>query len=214
MKWQPDPAWYLQAALLDGVPGDLGNAKGTHVQLNSGDGALQIIEGGWLPAPDSKVAIGLWRYTTRFDDLLDLDGSGNPVQRRSQGSYFIAEHALWRAPDQPERKMRGFFRTGINDGDTTQFSQAWSAGLVWDGLFAARPEDQFGVSISQEHNSDKWRAANGNGVHHERAWEMAYRGAVNSWLTLEPFAQYLVNHGNDPTQNRTWWLGLRLECSL
>ena len=214
VKWQPDPAWLVQAALLDGVSGDPDNAKGTHIQLNSGDGALEIVEAGWLPGNESKVALGLWRYTARLDDLLDRDSSGNPVQRRSHGGYLIAEESLWRAQDHPERKMRGFFRIGINDGDTTQFSQAWSAGLVWDGMLDARPEDQFGISICQELNSDKWRMASGNGAHHERAWEMSYRGAVTPWLTLQPFAQYLASHVSDPSQDHTWWLGLRLEFNL
>lgn len=213
VKWQPAPDWYLQAAVLDGVPGDLDNPKGTHVQWNSGDGALQIVEGGWQ-AEAGKLALGLWRYTTRFDDLLDVDGAGNPVQRRSQGAYLIAEHRLWQDPGRASRRLRGFARFGGNDGDTTQFSQAWSAGLVWDGLFAARPDDQFGITLSQEHNAEKWRLANPSSPHHERAWEMAYRGEVNGWLTLEPFLQFLANHGNDPSQNRTWWLGMRLEFNL
>jgi len=31
---------------------------------------------------------------------------------------------------------------------------------------------------------------------------------------VQPFVQYLLDHSNDPAQNRTWWLGIRMEASL
>lgn len=215
LNWRPAPRWSLQAAMLDGVPGDPDNPKGTHIRLNGGDGALQIMEAAWLPGSmeqrEGKLALGLWRYTTRFDDLLERDAGGNPVQRRSQGYYLIGEHRL---AGNGHGETWGFLRWGRNDGDTTQFASAWSAGLVWRGLLSGRPGDQFGLAWSQEDNGTKWRAASGNPVRKEQALEIAYRGAVNDWLTLQPLAQYLINHGNDPGQNRSWWLGLRLEFNL
>ncbi|HCX34809.1 MAG TPA: carbohydrate porin, partial [Rhodocyclaceae bacterium] len=48
-KWQPNPKAYVQAALLDGVPGDPNNPKGTHIQFNRGDGTLAIAELGLRP---------------------------------------------------------------------------------------------------------------------------------------------------------------------
>ena len=210
VNWHPAPQWSLQAAVLDGVPGDPNNPKGTHIQFNKGDGTLQIMEAAWLPGGeehrDGKLALGLWRYSNRFPDLIDAN-----IQRRSQGYYLIGEHRLAK---REHGETWGFLRGGRNDGDTIQFESAWSAGLVWTGLFPGRPEDQFGLTYSQEDNSAKWRAASGNPVRHEQALEFAWRGAVNGWLTLQPVAQYLINHGNDPGQNRSWWLGLRFEMNV
>ncbi len=215
VNWHPAPQWSVQAAVLDGVPGDPDNPNGTHIQFNDGDGALQIMETAWLPGTGEsrlgKLALGLWRYTRRFDDLVDLDAGGNPVQRHSQGFYLIGESRLAK---NARGETWGFLRWGRNDGDTTQFESAWSGGLVWTGLISGRPEDQFGLTVSQENNGAKWLSASGNPVRKEQALEIAYRGAVNDWLTLQPFVQYLIDHGNDPTQNRSWWLGLRLEFNL
>ena len=214
-SWQPAPQWLLQAAVLDAVPGDPANPKGTHIQFNKGDGTLQILEADWFPGsledPDGKLGLGLWRYSQRFDDVLDVDAQGDPVQQRSQGYYLIGEYRLARGT---HGDTRGFLRWGRNDGNTIQFVSAWSAGLVWSGLGPGRPEDQFGITLSRENNSRKWRTAENNPVHHEQGLEVAYRGAFNSWLTLQPFAQYLMNHGNDPDQNSSWWWGLRLEMNL
>jgi len=210
VDWHPAPQWSLRAAVLDGVPGDPDNPKGTHIQFNSGDGALQIMEAAWLPEDAEnrvgKLALGLWRYSARFPDLLDAN-----IQRRSQGYYLIGERPLAKGE---HGETWGFLRWGRNEGDTLQFDSAWSTGLVWSGLIPGRPEDQFGLTISQENNGAKWRAASGNPVRREQALEAAYRGAVNGWLTLQPFAQYLIVHGNDPGQNRSWWLGLRCEMNL
>lgn len=210
LNWRPAPQCSLQAAVLDGVPGDPDNPKGTHVQFNDGDGALEIMEAAWLPGSEEdrvgKLALGLWRYTSRFDDLIDAS-----IQRRSRGYYLIGEYRLAKGG---HGETWGFLRWGRNDGDTIQFESAWSTGLVWTGLFPGRPEDRFGLTYSQEDNGAKWRAASGNPVRKEQALEIAYRGAVSGWLTLQPFAQYLINHSNDPGQNRSWWLGLRVEMNL
>jgi porin len=91
--------YYLQAVTLDGVPGDPNNPHGTHVQFNKGDGALNVIEGA-IPlsaaahAHDNKLALGVWRYTARFDDLIAVDGNGNPVKRVSHGYYAMMEKVL------------------------------------------------------------------------------------------------------------------------
>ena len=77
---------YLQGAIFDGVPGDVNNRRGTHVRFDKGDGTLQIVEAGIgleqgkLPG---KLALGAWRYTGRFDDLIDTDASG---RHRSSGA--------------------------------------------------------------------------------------------------------------------------------
>jgi len=89
----------LQAITLDGVSGDPNNPQATQVQLNEGDGALNVIEYG-LPlgsaknVHNNKPAFGVWQYTTRFDDILDVDANGNPVQRTSHGAYAIIEKVL------------------------------------------------------------------------------------------------------------------------
>jgi len=218
VKYQPVTEWYIQAALMDGVPGNPDHPKSTRIDFESGDGLLGIVEYGRLwgdaDAPDAKLAVGLWGYSRRFDDMLSVDADGNPLKRRSHGIYLASEATLWSAAEDPERRLRGFFRIGRNDGNTTQFTAAWSAGLVWDRVWPGGANSQFGLAYSQEHNGDKWRQSVGNGEHYERALELNYRTALRPGLWLQPFLQYLINHGNDPSQDHSWWGGLRIEASL
>ena len=219
LKTIPAPGYYLQAVTLDGVPGDPTNPQGTHVQFNAGDGLLNVFEGG-LPlgaadkAHNNKLSVGMWQYTTRFDDILDTDASGNPVQRTSHGAYALIEKVLKYQTDSDNSLISGFFRIGKTESNTTQFDRAMSTGLLFTGLFSGREEDELGLGYAQERNSEKYRIASGNTVHSEKSYELGYRYRATAGFVIQPFVQYLKNHSEDTSQDKTWWLGIRLEASL
>jgi porin len=210
--------YYLQAAVLDGVPGDPNNPRGTHIQFNKGDGALDVVEGS-IPlgaaehARDNRLSLGVWQYTARFNDLVDVDAGGNPVKRLSHGGYVMLEKVM-REPGSDQAGISGFVRAGKNDGDTTQFDMSWSTGLVFSGLPAGRDQDQFGVAYALERNGEKWRVFSGNPVVFERSLEMTWRYQATPEVELKPTAQYLISHSNDPALGKSWWLGIRVEVSL
>jgi porin len=206
--------YYLQGVVLDGVPGDPNNHHGTHVQFNKGDGALNVVEAAVpLSDPDNahanKLALGVWRYTARFDDLLDP-----AVKRISRGYYAMMEKVLRYKPDNDEESVSGFVRAGRTDGDATQFDMSWSAGLVFSGLFAGRDQDQLGFAYALEHNSEKWRISSGIPTVSEKSMELTYRYQVMPGLALQPMAQYLIDHSTDPAQDNKWWLGMRFEATF
>jgi porin len=211
--------YYLQAVVLDGVPGDPGNPHGTHVQFNQGDGALDVMEGA-IPlsvaenAHDNTLALGAWRYTARFDDLVDVDINSNPVKRISHGCYALMEKVLRYKTGSNEESINGFVRAGRTEGDTTQFDMSWSTGLVFSGLFAGRDQDHLGIGYAQERNGEKWRIYTGNPIVFEKSLELTYRYHAMPGLVLQPMAQYLINHSSDPAQDKSWWLGMRLEAAL
>lgn len=203
--------YYIQAVTLDGVPGDPDNPHGTHVQFNKGDGALNVVEGG-LPlctdAHHNKLALGTWRYTVRVDDLLDP-----LVKRISHGYYVLLEKVLRDRKGGNEPGISGFVRAGKADGDTAQFDETWSTGLVVSGLFG-RGQDQSGVAYAQERNGEKWRIYSGNPTVFDRSLEFTYRYQIKPGMVLQPTVQYLVNQSSNPARGDNWWLGMRAEFSL
>jgi len=219
IKAEPVPGYYFQAITLDGVPGDPENPQGTHVQFNEGDGALNVIEFG-VPlgaaenAHNNKLAFGVWQYTARFDDILDVDVNGNPIQSASRGIYAMMEKVLKYTPDSNNAQVTSFFRIGRTEGDTTQFDLALSAGLVFTGLLPGREQDELGIAFALERNSNKYRIASGNMVHSERSFELGYRYRAIPGLIVQPFVQYLQNHNEDIFQDKSWWLGVRMEAAL
>jgi porin len=221
-KIEPAPGYYLQAVTLDGVPGDPNNPHGTHVQFNKGDGTLNVIEGA-IPlsaavnAHDNKLALGAWGYTARFDDWVESDVNGNPVKSASHGFYAIMEKVLRYKSGSNEESVNSFVRAGKTNADVSpsQFDIAWSAGLVFSGLFEGRDRDQLGIAYAQERNGEKYRAVPGTSqVVYERSLELTYRYHAMPGLVFQPIAQYLLNHGTDAAQDKSWWMGMRFEASF
>lgn len=212
-KVQPTKELYVQGAVLDGVPGDPDDPEGTHIDLNSGDGALVIAEAGYAPSSGQKLALGGWYYTEEFPDHLAVDNAGNPVQERSQGMYLIGELPVYQEVGSENQGLAAFARLGFADGDVNQFDVAWSTGVVYTGLFPTRDEGQLGLAISGVHNASKFKKASalaGSSVESsETALELTYNDNLTPWLSLQPDAQYIINPGTDPVLDNALVLGLR-----
>jgi porin len=236
---------YAMVALLDGMPGDPAQPHGTHIRFDAGDGVFAIAEIGYTPPerghvmeptdPSSprtqgedirlhekyesfgKYAFGLWGYSERVDDLVDRDGLGNPLQRRSRGGYLLAESTLYRKPGSAVFNLAGFARLSRTDGDSTAIDQAINIGLRLRAPFDTREDDIVGIAFSHGRLGDKYRqnqAANGAATASaESALEITYRYQANDWLALQPVLQYVRHPGGDPALSDVKVLGLRVELS-
>ncbi|MBI5660231.1 MAG: carbohydrate porin [Nitrosomonadales bacterium] len=238
----PGQNLYLQGALTDGVPSDPSNPRGTHIQLNKGDGSLSIVEFGYTPqegseppfpaehpgelvVPEAKIheqsetfnktAIGFWRYATRIDDPdpAAVDASGNPLRHVSQGIYFLAERTLFVEKDHPAQGLSGFARFGTASKDVHQADWTGSLGLRYHGLFNGRDDDIAGIAITYNHASDKYRLLN-NADSSQTTVEATYRAQLNPWFALLPTLQYFHNPNMDPTQKNAWVIGARAEINF
>lgn len=226
VAYHPTPEVYMQAVVLDGVPGDPNNPRGTHIQFNDGDGALRVAELGYIPRDEGgtglpkadKYALGAWSYTTRFEDLVDVDGAGDPLLRKgNSGFYVLAEKGLYQGTRNPGSHVDGFIRYGRAKDDFNQFSDYFQTGLVFNGMVSGRDEDQFALSFATAHTGDKYRlAAFNNGqqaTRHESVWELTYRAQLTSWLVVQPNIQYVINPGADAQIKDATVLGVRFELS-
>ena len=223
-KWKSeDKYWYAMGAVLDGVPGDPDRPKGTHVRLQSGDGAMQILESGYWPPPSEadgkplfiKYAMGYWQYTARTDDLVDVDAGGNPERRRSSGWYALAERSLWH---WGAGSLSAFARYGETDGNSTAIDAYYNLGVRIQGLLPGREEDIFGVAHTRARAGDKFRVSQASAgiaaAAAESATELSYRIQLNKWLALQPAIQWYRNPGADKTVTDATVIGFRLELVL
>lgn len=229
LSYRPTSETYVQAVVLDGVPGDPDNPRGTHIQFNDGDGTLRVVEAGYIPgqalegeqtgaAPTEKYAIGAWSYTARFADLVEVDGGGDPLMRKgNEGFYVLAERTLYRCTRNPDGHADGFIRYGRANDDFNQLSSYFQAGLVFSGMVASRSEDQFAVSYSTARTGDKYRQAaldaGQEPTHHESVWEATYRAQMTPWLIVQPNIQYVIHPGTDAQIKNATVLGVRFETS-
>jgi porin len=220
----------VQGALTDGVPGNPNNPQGTHIRLDNGDGSLAVVELGYTPQVDeghyNKTAIGLWRYSARADDLVDVDALGNPLRRRDHGLYFVAERTLRAEQNDPAQGLSGFVRFGtaskdidrglVDSAPTVDWSG--SLGLIYQGLFDGRDEDTAGIAVTTSHASSKYRDAQlalGNTFDSsETVVEITYRAQLQPWLAVQPVVQRIFNPNMDATLRDAWVAGVRLEIAF
>ena len=227
VSFLPTPETYVQAVVLDGVPGDPDNPRGTHIQFNDGDGTLRVLEMGYIPGKSKegdqtltdKYAVGVWSYTSRFEDLVEVDGGGDPLMGKgNEGFYVLAERTLYRGKQNPDSHVDGFIRYGRAAEDFNQFSSYCQAGIVFSGMVPGRDEDQFALSYSTARTGDKYRQAALNAgqqaTRDESVWEATYRAQMAPWLVVQPNIQYVVNPGTDEAIKNATVLGIRFEMAM
>lgn len=219
LKFTPTADHYLAVAAYDGVPGNPDHPHATRFDHEKGDGLLWIAEAGYAPAMEgtedrmNKLAIGLWRYTARFDDLVDVDADGNPLRQRSQGAYLLSSYQFLRCREG--QTLGGFFRLSFGDGDTKQVEWTYEAGLVGNGWVPTRPDSEIGLGVARAENGDKYMASVSDAAdRNEYSLEFYYRDTVYNGITLQPDIQYVVNPGMEPDRKNATVVGLRADIHL
>lgn len=221
-RWlSADRSAYIQGALLDGIPGDPGNPRGTHIKFNKGDGTMSIVEVGWKPGVGKtegtkdeserieKYAAGLWRYSSRVADQLDATQN-----RVSRGWFALAEKTLYQA--KGGRDLAGFVRVSGTDGDSTSIKTAVNLGFRVKALLPGRVDDVFGLAYTRASLSSKWRAMQlrDNALEttaFEDAWELTYRIQAGKWLALQPVVQRINHPGGVASRAAASIVGARVE---
>jgi porin len=245
-KWlSADRELYAMAALMDGIPNDPARPKATAIRFAKGDGAFVIGEIGWMPlesghsfepvdpaqvrqTPEmvahekyggvSKYAIGFWRYGNRVPDQLDVDADGNPVQRRSQGGYVLAERSLFGLGGEAGRDVTAFARYAFSAGHSTPIDRMWNLGLRIRGPFASRPDDSLAMGWTSGRLAPKWRvvqAASGTDtVAAEEALEITWRTAITQWFQVQPNFQHIRHPGGAATARNATLIGARIDIAF
>lgn len=102
-----------------------------------------------------------------------------------------------------------------NEGDTTQFDLAVSAGLVLMGPFSGRKKDDLGVALALERNSEKYRIASGKPVASEKLLELGYRYHAMPGLVIQPFCSIYSITATTPPRTRYggWVFASKPHCN-
>jgi porin len=214
----------LQAAVLDGVPGDPDDPEATRVRFSWEDGALLVAEADWtrgeagsLEARFARLFVGGWHYTGSFGAVGDSEGY--PLYwRGSSGLYAAAEGLLLRSAERPTRGLSGWVRLGVADDAVNRFDSYLGAGLVCDNPWRARAEDRLGVAVAMARNGVEFlraRSAQGHPVDRvETALEATYQVRVAPWLDLQPDVQWIISPDTDPGIPNALAAGMRIQLSF
>lgn len=237
-KWySPERTVYAMGALMDGVPNDPRHPRASTVRLSHRDGAFAIAELGWTPLETghafeptdpaavrptpalqaheryegiSKYAVGLWRYSSRQADLIDVDAAGEPAKRISQGGYLLAERTLWGLGDDAQRNVAAFARYTFADRDTIAIDRSWNLGLRVRGPLASRPLDTLMFAWTRGMLADKYRRLEPGLVTAEDAFELSWRFELEPGVAWQPDLQR-IRHPGGRAADAVTVLGMRLD---
>ncbi len=215
--WKSRKGWYAQTAVLDGVPGVVGDTTGTRLRLDSGDGVQVASEVGYEKNTEggfvNKIGVGSLVYSTTVNDLAAVTPAGNPVTHEGTFSvYGFVDWLLWDEPTNPANGLKGLLRLGMADEDTARFDFTFTSALVYTGLIPGRNGDATGLGVSLAHNSSGFKAAQRNAGLGVDDVEMVVEGThtieVMPGFSLQPTIQYFFNPGSNPNLNDTLYMGL------
>lgn len=196
-RWSISESQSVQAAIVNARAGVIGDPDGVDDEFDNG--ALLIAE--WMRAGAVTLRVGAWRYSDDQEDTRDIDGLGNPVRRTAEGAYVSAEGAVWDAGGHEVRAATGFVRIGFSDGETTDFSGGWQAGVRVAHVFEGRPDSVFAIGVNQGIVSSNFRAnardAGDDPSRAESAIELTYADRVGEHITLQPDLQIVHQPGAD-----------------
>lgn len=218
VKIAPTEELYLQAAVLDGVPGDIDDPEGTHIDFDDNDGVLVAVEAGYGNLDAGRIGVGGWWYSEEFDHLSEIDASGDPLQERGDGFYGFAEKTLYRPDGDESRHLDGFIRFAFANDEVSQFDYSGSIGVAYTGPFESRKDDVAAIAFHGAHNGDPSRdaaLAAGEPIKSgEWGIEATYSVQVTPWLVVQPDFQYISDPGTVPGIDHATVAGLRLKFSL
>lgn len=231
-QWHPSHEWYVQAAVLDGVPGDPTDPGATAIQLSTDDGVLWVAEWGYLRHSDRagvtgepelgrdhihpdlswRVAVGGWGYSRAGEEI----DTGRPVDSRP-GIYLLTEVYPYRE-DSGNQGLSAFARVGSADGRINRFGTYTGFGLTYTGLLPGRDADVAGLGVAAAWNGDAWKESlRARGIpvtDGETTVELTYRVGLTPWLVVQPNVQWIMNPNTDRRISDALLLTTRVEMGF
>lgn len=211
LKLEPVRGYELQAAVLDGVPGDPDDPARMRIEFGRDDGVFLIAEAArhWQRSPtrDSvdvlrrtqrrrigrthdqipdflRIAVGSWLYTARQPHLSRTAGSGAPAERHGRpGLYLIADFDATALDPLHARGLSAFLQAGWADGDVGPYAGYVGGGFKYTGLIAFRPQDETGFAVAAALNGRAYTEASQRAGENPSAGEVALEWTHRTVLT-------------------------------
>ncbi|MEX0724392.1 MAG: carbohydrate porin [Gracilimonas sp.] len=226
---------FFQGAVLDGVPSDPGNSRGTEVLLREDDGLFLIGEIGLhslkrenmqmrnrtarlqeILSPgngsDNSIGVGGWYYSSKRERL-----DGNGIQNE-YGMYVLGEYELVKREEGAPNNVQIFGRAGWANSETNWLSGFYGGGIVMTGLLPSRAKDDTGIAVAHVRGSSTYinntMLSSSRPEKAETNIEFTHQFVVNDYANIQPNLQYIINPGFDQTLDNSLLVGVRLNIGF
>jgi porin len=214
LKVRLDGFGYVQAGVYDMNPDYLGVEQALlPVFFSDSTGALFPVEVAGLPTFGNGRAgsykVGAWYDTSTANDVVD-DVNGDPfaitglTPARHRGRYGAYINFQQEVADN----LKVFLNVVVADNRTSTTDRQIAAGLVYTGLFDARPQDDVGLAFGTTHVNDRITDLDGT-EGSEYAAEVYYTFRPYAALQIRPNLQYVYRPGGNAANENVLVLGLK-----
>lgn len=184
-KYKFDENKILSMALLDGVPGNPENPKGTQIILNKNDGIFSILQYQILN-DKFNILLGTWIYSSKTEKFL----SSNQLENNF-GFYFSAEKLNF------INNYNGFFRIGVANSSTNPSDFYIGAGVKINDFYTKLNIEEIGIATAITHNSDDFFTKLQNDNIYIKKYEVniefTFTIKITEWMQIQPDFQYIIN---------------------
>jgi porin len=214
-RYSPKNAWEFKLGLYNGDPGDPGEHRNfPRFSFNRRSGALLTFETAYhygAEAAPGAIKAGYWKNTGKFDDLLEVDDSGNSIRRDgNEGFYLIADKMI---SFNEDHGLGVFLQLGFApNGSINEFQSYAGGGINYAGLIPHRGADEIGVAVAHARVSDK--LINCGRKKSETTLEFTYRMAINKKIAIQPDVQFILNPGAAAGIRNAVVAGMRFKVSF
>jgi porin len=237
LRYEFSRQFFLHAGVFDGSPdhgdsqGNPLNTDGTHIHLDSQQGAFTVGEAVWRTlgnVPGKRETypgtykLGVWHHTGGFEPIFDAQPNQpppGPLPEQSGdvgGIYLMGDQKVWSesgAEPDMDQGMGVFFRFSAGPPTRNVIDYYADAGMVYQGLLPGRDEDTVGWGVSYAHLSrqarDLARMAGAPQLSFEVALEITYKMKISDWWLIQPDLQYVIHPGGQSSRSNAFVLGLR-----
>ncbi len=212
----PDPHWYVGAGIYDGsgITGLETGSYGPSNLLHSGETYFYIGETGyrWTMKENTlpgRLAVGGTYHSGQFDTF---DGG---TQTGAASVYGLLEQKLWHEKfydKTSEEGLYGFLQYGHTDGNVSNITDQFGAGLTWVGPYTKKNPDTIGIGVTAARLTDEPGA--GFTENAETSIETFYNFQATTYLSIKPDLQYIINPGGDESIDNALVLTVRLTLAF
>ncbi|VAX35567.1 hypothetical protein MNBD_UNCLBAC01-657 [hydrothermal vent metagenome] len=158
------------------------------------------------------IKLGAWYNTGNFDDVLDINTSGDALKRDGNvGGYLVIDKMLYQ--ELEDQGLGTFFHFGFNKKNVNEINLYIGGGLNYHGIIPGRNEDDFGIAVAAAIINDDISSLDARDDH-ETVIEMTYRFQFNEYIRIQPDLQYVINPGAVSSVDNALVIGTRVEMSF
>lgn len=243
-KYNLNEQWAVQIGVFEQNPSNLEPDNGFKLSGSGTKGALVPVEVIYKPtvgaeALPGEYRVGYYHSSASANDVYD-DVNGNPQgitgqaaksQSSKSGWWVMGRQQLTTRNGDATRGLSVFASATFHDKETSSIDSFQNIGLVYLGLFDARPKDDFGLGVARIHINDdvtkRQRQINAaSGIsdydnplyvpvqHSEYNIELNYGVHVTDWLTVRPNVQYVRSPGGVYEVDNAVVAGVKLQASF